>query len=258
MMQQTSSTEICAPCTPQQQATPNAAPASANVSIEDIIPFHHVATIVVIASIAILVLLLLIGWLSYRRQEPFVCICCIRRRVGYDSSPRTGKVRDMSTVKKSRNDLENALDSTCASMVSGISDTHTAKQQFLSMNESSNPDSLDGQEYLPPIGYSLYYADLVSEIRFDQDEALISRLRLHFNLQAALKQSRKSCVIMTLCPISPRTIALCIPPPDSAWKRQSLSSHRGLACKREIALQFTFNVLIGSLTSPIRWLPWIL
>jgi len=171
MMQQTSSTNICAPCTPQQQATPNAAPASAkqvNVSIDDIIPFHHVATIVVIASIAILVFLLLIGWLSYRRQEPFVCICCIRRRASYGCSPRAGKVRDTSTVKKSGDDLENALDSTCASMASSISETHTPKQQFVSMNESSNSDPLNGQEYLPPIGHSLYYADLVSEIHFNQ------------------------------------------------------------------------------------------
>jgi hypothetical protein len=168
-MQQTNPTEVCAPCTPQQQATLHAGPDSTkqvNEPIDVIIPFHHIATIVVIASIAILVLLSLIGWLSYRRQEPFVRICCIRRRDIYDSSPTAGKGRDKNTVKKSRDDIENALGSTCDSLASSVSEIHTPKQQ--NVNESSHPDAkpLDGQEYLPPIRYSLYYADIVSEIHF--------------------------------------------------------------------------------------------
>lgn len=174
-MQQTSPTEVCGPCTLQQQPTLNAAPASTkhvNRPIYDIIPFHRVATIVVIASIAILVLLSLIGWLSYRRQEPFVRICCIRRRDTYGSSPKAGKGRDTSTVKKSRSDVENALSSRCDSLASSISEIHTPRQHFVSMNESSHPDPnpLDGQEHLPPIRNSLYYADIVNEFVFGHTE----------------------------------------------------------------------------------------
>lgn len=117
-MQQTNPAEVCTliSCTQQHQATLNAAPASTkqvNGPIEVIIPFHRVATIVVIASIIakLLVLLSLIGWLSFRRQEPFVRICCIHShsRDIYGSSPRAAEGRDTSTVKKSGNDVENVL-----------------------------------------------------------------------------------------------------------------------------------------------------